>query len=104
MILTFRSGLKVKELLASLTSDFEPDSIFPYSNSGYILLGYILEDLYGKKYQDLVKEKIADPLGLDSYGFMTKVNPDENVVYSQCRFFKEERVYYISINPKVLYL
>ena len=82
MLSTATESSKVKELITTLTSDFEPDSTFSYSNTGYILLGYILEDLYGKKYQDLVKEKIATPFDLKSYGFMKQVDPEDNVVYS----------------------
>ncbi len=44
---------------------FAPGSKFEYSNTNYILLGWILEDLSGKSYAQLLKEKIALPLGLD---------------------------------------
>lgn len=54
--------------LKNYTSQFEPDSHFAYSNSNYILLTYILEDLYKRDYASILQEKITRPLGLqDTY-------------------------------------
>ncbi len=48
--------------------DFEPGEKMAYSNSGYILLGYIVEKAGGKPYQDQLKEKITAKIGLaDTY-------------------------------------
>lgn len=51
--------------------DFEPGSKFAYSNSNYIVLGVVIEKVSGKKYADMLRERIFDPLemkdtGLDS--------------------------------------
>lgn len=48
--------------------EFEPGSKFNYSNSGYILLTYIIEKASEKKYGDYVKETIFDPLGMKNSG------------------------------------
>lgn len=48
--------------------EFEPGSKFNYSNSGYILLTYIIETASGKKYGDYLKETIFDPLGMKNSG------------------------------------
>ena len=48
--------------------EFEPGSKFNYSNSGYILLTYIIENASGKKYEDYLKEVIFDPLGMKNSG------------------------------------
>lgn len=48
--------------------DFAPGEDFRYSNSGYILLGYIIELISGKSYGDCVNEFFFKPLGMnDSY-------------------------------------
>lgn len=44
--------------------DFEPGARWHYDNSGYVLLGVILERVTGKKYGDLVSEMIFRPLGM----------------------------------------
>lgn len=46
-------------------TSFEPGEKFEYSNTGYILLGYIVEDVTGMSYADALKEFITEPLGLD---------------------------------------
>ncbi len=46
--------------------EFKPNKDCSYSNSNYILLGYILEDISGKTYDQLIKEKIVDKIGLKS--------------------------------------
>jgi CubicO group peptidase (beta-lactamase class C family) len=46
--------------------DFEPGTMFQYSNTGYLLLGLIIEDLYQQSYSDVVRERIFLPLGMAS--------------------------------------
>jgi CubicO group peptidase (beta-lactamase class C family) len=48
---------------------FEPGSKFHYDNSGYFILGAILEHVSGKSYEGLLKEKIFDPLGMKDTGY-----------------------------------
>lgn len=42
----------------------EPGERFLYSDTGFILLGLILETLWGKPYQEILKERIFDPCEL----------------------------------------
>jgi CubicO group peptidase (beta-lactamase class C family) len=48
--------------------DFAPGEKFNYSNSGYILLGHIVERASGKSYADFVGENIFQPLGMKNTG------------------------------------
>jgi D-alanyl-D-alanine carboxypeptidase len=41
-----------------------PGTTFLYSNTGYLLLGVLVEKLYGKPYAAVLREEIAGPLGL----------------------------------------
>lgn len=54
--------------------DFSPGNGFHYNNSGYILLGYILEKASGKPYATVLEEQILKPLGLSQTAY------DENQV------------------------
>ncbi len=44
--------------------EFEPGTRWHYTNSGYMLLGAILEKITGRRYADLVAEWIFRPLGM----------------------------------------
>jgi CubicO group peptidase (beta-lactamase class C family) len=48
---------------------FEPGSKFHYDNSGYFLLGAILEKVTGKSYEELLQERIFGPLGMNDSGY-----------------------------------
>jgi CubicO group peptidase (beta-lactamase class C family) len=39
-----------------------------YNNSGYFLLGAIVERVTGKSYEQALKERILDPLGIEEHG------------------------------------
>jgi CubicO group peptidase (beta-lactamase class C family) len=49
--------------------DFEPGANWHYSNSGYSLLGYIIEKVEKKPYERVVRERIFQPLGMMNSGF-----------------------------------
>jgi CubicO group peptidase (beta-lactamase class C family) len=46
--------------------DFPPGTDYRYSNSGYILLGYIIEIISGKTYADYINENFFKPLAMKS--------------------------------------
>ena len=49
--------------------DFQPGEKFSYSNSGYVLLGYLLEKVSGEKYSQFLQENIFTPLGMKDSGY-----------------------------------
>lgn len=49
--------------------DFKPGSRYKYSNSGYILLGYLVEAVSGMKYDKYIKKNILEPAGLKRTGY-----------------------------------
>ncbi|HEY3474536.1 MAG TPA: serine hydrolase domain-containing protein [Anaerolineales bacterium] len=49
--------------------DFQPSEKWNYSNSGYVLLGYIIEQVSGQSYEMFLQENIFDPLGMTSTGY-----------------------------------
>ena len=44
--------------------EFEPGTAYKYSNSNYVLLGYIIEKLSGQSYEQYITEHIFIPLGM----------------------------------------
>jgi CubicO group peptidase (beta-lactamase class C family) len=46
-----------------------PPGTFHYANNDYILIGAILEKIDGKPWEDLIRERIFNPLHMDSAGF-----------------------------------
>ena len=48
---------------------FSPGTQYGYSNSGYFLLGLVIEKITGKPYEQVVREMIFKPLGMTHSGF-----------------------------------
>lgn len=46
--------------------EFQPGESWKYSNTGYSLLGYIIENTSGKSYWQFLRERILDPVGMNS--------------------------------------
>ncbi|KFF24408.1 serine hydrolase domain-containing protein [Chryseobacterium vrystaatense] len=44
--------------------DFKPGKESSYSNSNYLLLGYIIEDITGKSYEENIRARILDKVGM----------------------------------------
>ena len=49
--------------------DFQPGENWKYSNSGYVLLGYLIEKISGKTYAEFLQENIFTPLGMADSGY-----------------------------------
>jgi CubicO group peptidase (beta-lactamase class C family) len=49
--------------------EFTPGERFSYSNSGYFLLGIIIEKLSGKSYEQMLQDKIFSPLNMKDSGY-----------------------------------
>lgn len=67
-----RNPYKVVDFVKQYASgnlEFEPGSKFAYNNSGYFLLGAIIERVTGKSYEAVLKEKIFDPVGMKNTGY-----------------------------------
>ena len=49
--------------------DFEPGTEMSYSDSGYVLLGYIIERVSGTTFEDFLASRILRPLGMLNSGY-----------------------------------
>lgn len=61
---------------------FEPGEKFEYSNSGYLLLGYIIEEVTGLSYDEALQEMITDPLGLERTYYGMDISSDRGEAQS----------------------
>ncbi len=59
----------IVDLFKDKPMDFHPGEQQSYSNSGYILLGYIIEQITGRTYETFVAENILKPLGMKNSGY-----------------------------------
>ena len=70
------------EGVLALEPAYEPGSKFVYSNAGMVIVGTILERIAGKPYEELLRERLWAPLGMQGCGFgaagdATAVHPDQ---------------------------
>jgi CubicO group peptidase (beta-lactamase class C family) len=78
-----------KELLETFskkTSQFSPGTKNEYSNSNYILLGYIIEDLTKMSYQRNIETKIINRLKLKNTSFAPKTNVAKSFLWQNDKF------------------
>lgn len=69
------SPLELIDVFKNEPMDFDPGEEYRYNNSGYILLGYIIEERSGKSYAEFIEDRIFKPLGMKNshYGSHSKV-------------------------------
>ena len=60
---------KLVERFRDKPLEFAPGEKWNYSNSGFVLLGYLIEKISGQSYSDFVKENIFKPLGMSDSGY-----------------------------------
>jgi CubicO group peptidase (beta-lactamase class C family) len=67
-----RTGATPRELIALVEDrplDFKPGTKWSYSNTGYILLGMIIEKLSGQSYAEFLKTNVFDRLKMANSGY-----------------------------------
>ena len=70
-------GRKLARVLGQ-PADFEPGTSYRYSNTNYLLVGDILDQVLGYSHQRYIKEKVLTPLGLThTYGQLGEVDSDD---------------------------
>ncbi len=81
---------------------FEPGTSQRYSNSGYVVLGGIIEKITGKSYKENLKERILDPLGMNNTYFPQKSDVPDNAAIGELVTFSGEKKgvpFYASPSP-----
>ena len=70
------SPAEVMAFVAGDTLDFAPGTSYRYNNSGYFLLGMILETVEHKPYAQIVRDRFFAPLGLRSAAYCPNAPSD----------------------------
>jgi CubicO group peptidase (beta-lactamase class C family) len=77
-IMTTGNPITTAEILALVDKyplDFEPGSEWSYSNTGYVLLGLVIEQLSGKTLNEFWQENFFKPLDMKNAAYMPNVRP-----------------------------
>jgi CubicO group peptidase (beta-lactamase class C family) len=63
------STRELVDLVATKPLEFTPGTRFKYSNAGYYVLGYLIEQMSGQSYADYLRTHIFEPLGMTDSGY-----------------------------------
>jgi CubicO group peptidase (beta-lactamase class C family) len=83
-----RKDMKPEEIIDMFKNqpmEFAPGTKWNYNNSGFFLLGYIIEKITGKTYAEYIQENFFTPLGMTSscYGSDTRIIKNRASGYQQ---------------------
>jgi D-alanyl-D-alanine carboxypeptidase len=76
---------QVIEIISRQPKRFEPGSRAQYSNSNYVLLGFIIERVTNSDYAQQLNSRICDRAGLGRTDYMTMADAEKNVARSFSR-------------------
>ncbi len=72
--------------------DFAPGEKFEYNNSGYVLLGHILELVSGEAYEDFIEKNIFQKIGMNHSFYAT----DRQVIYKRAYGYQKKEAGYVN--------
>lgn len=82
----------IKYALEYTRLNYEPGQKYAYSNLGYVILGKVIEEVSGLQYEDYVKTKILNPIGIyDMHigkSFYHEKAPNEVTYYDNDPYFE----------------
>ena len=71
-------------LRGGLSFAWAPGTRFEYSNTGYGILGRLITNVAGREYREVVRERLLDPLGMTSTGYLEEEVPPERLARATC--------------------
>lgn len=72
-------------LFADQEPDFEPGARFAYSNTGFLVLGLVVEEVSGRSYYDYVRDEIFAPAGMNDTDSYAADDPVPNLAIGHTR-------------------
>jgi D-alanyl-D-alanine carboxypeptidase len=78
------TAMDVIDFFKNQPMNFAPGEAYSYTNSGYVMLGAIIEQLTGQSYEDFVQERIFTPLEMDNtyHGSFKRIIPNRVTGYA----------------------
>lgn len=90
----FKSIEDFAPIVREETLAFEPGTDWAYSNTGFLLLGAIVESVTGQSYHDYVRENVYRPAGMMDTGEFDLEYPVENLAHGYDPERREDGVRY----------
>jgi CubicO group peptidase (beta-lactamase class C family) len=72
--------------------DFAPGEKFDYNNSGYVILGYIIELVAGETYEDFIQQHIFNKLDMNQSRYAT----DRQIVHNRAYGYHQKESGYVN--------
>ncbi len=73
-------------------ADFKAGEKFDYNNSGYVLLGYIIELVSGEKYEDFIRKNIFEKAGMNNSYFAS----DRRIIKNRAYGYHQKNDLYVN--------
>ncbi|MFB9862984.1 serine hydrolase domain-containing protein [Rufibacter immobilis] len=84
-----KTQAQMLEIMLAQKSSFAPGTKYEYSNTNYVLLGYIVEKVTKQPYAEVLKNNIVDKLGLKNTYYGAKINSAQQEA-SSFRFVNDQ--------------
>jgi CubicO group peptidase (beta-lactamase class C family) len=97
-----RSPAEILKLIDHLPLSFSPGTKYRYTNSDFLLLGMIVEQVSGQPFEQFVTEQILRPLGLRHTGFLHA----QNLIHRRAYGYMREGGHWVDpfyIDPSMLF-
>lgn len=79
------TDIELIQLAASQPLDFEPGTNVSYSDTGYVLLGFVINRVAGQFYGDLLQQRVFAPLGM----IRTRVISDTDIIVDRASGYEK---------------
>jgi CubicO group peptidase (beta-lactamase class C family) len=80
------SDLELIQLAARQPLDFEPGTDVSYSDTGYVLLGFVINRVAGMFYGDFLQQRVFGPLGMSQ----TRIISDKDIVRNRASGYEKD--------------
>jgi CubicO group peptidase (beta-lactamase class C family) len=79
------TDLELIQLASTQALDFEPGTNVSYSDTGYVLLGFVVNRVAGMFYGDFLQQRVFKPLGMNN----TRVISDKDIVPNRASGYEQ---------------